>query len=92
MSRRTPLDLPPESPLLLIVFSRVPAAATAVLQGVVPLGGSKVETIERGPKGNKFGIKVTHPDFSAGRALILAAESADAQKSWLTTLQDCSRV
>ena len=43
-------------------------------------------------QGNKFGIKVTHPDFVAGRALILAADSADAQKSWLQALQDCSRV
>jgi hypothetical protein len=61
-------------------------------QGVIPLGGSKVELVERGPKGNKFGIKVTHPDFFAGRALVLAAESETGQKEWLDTLQDCSRV
>ena len=59
---------------------------------MIPLGGSKVELVERGPKGNKFGLKVTHPDFHAGRALILAAETADGQKQWKETLEDCSRV
>lgn len=61
-------------------------------QGVIPLGGSKVELIERGPKGCKFGLKVTHPDFLAGRALVLAAETADAQTQWKEALEDCSRV
>jgi hypothetical protein len=61
-------------------------------KGLVPLGGSKVETVERGPKGCKFGIKVTHPDFYAGRALVLAAESAESQEAWKKTLEDCSRV
>ena len=62
------------------------------MQGVLPLGGAKVELVERGPKGNKFGIKVSHPDFYAGRALILASENAEEQQKWLTALQDCSRV
>lgn len=61
-------------------------------KGVLPLGGAKVETVERGPKGCKFGIKVSHPDFYAGRALILSAETEESQKQWLTALQDCSRV
>jgi hypothetical protein len=71
--------------------SRVPFSVSHE-QGVIPLGGSKVEVVERGPKGNKFGIKVTHPDFFAGRALVLAAESETGQKEWMETLQDCSRV
>ncbi len=51
-----------------------------------------METIERGPRGTKFGLKVTHPDFTAGRALVLAADKEESQKLWLQTLNDCSRV
>jgi hypothetical protein len=62
------------------------------LQGVVPLGGCKVEKVERGPKGSKFGLKITHPDFYAGRQLILAADKEDDQEAWLKAINDCSRV
>lgn len=48
--------------------------------------------MDRGPKAARFGLRITHPDFYAGRMLILAAESADEQKAWLETLNDCSRV
>ena len=48
--------------------------------------------MERGPKGVKFGLKITHPDFTAGRQLILAAEKEEQQKEWLKALNDCSRV
>ena len=34
-------------------------------KGAIPLGGCKVDLVERGPKA-KFGIKITHPDFYAG--------------------------
>lgn len=61
-------------------------------KGAIPLGGCKVDLVERGPKGMKFGLRITHPDFYAGRMLVLAAESADEQKAWLDTLSDCSRV
>ena len=61
-------------------------------KGIIPLGGCKVEAVERGPKGAKFGIKVTHPDFLSGKLLVLAAESASEQTSWEKALNDCSRV
>lgn len=61
-------------------------------QGVIPLGGCKVELVERGPKGAKFGLKITSPDFYPGRMLILATDKEDDQKGWLQTLNDCSRV
>lgn len=61
-------------------------------KGVLPLGGAKVEATERGPKGGKFGIIITHPDFRAGRALVLSAETAESQAQWLQALKDCSRV
>jgi hypothetical protein len=49
--------------------------------------------VERGPKGSaKFGLRVTHPDFYAGRMLVLACDSLDDQKAWFDTLTDCSRV
>ena len=34
-------------------------------KGAIPLGGCKVDLVERGPKA-KYGIKITHPDFYAG--------------------------
>lgn len=61
-------------------------------KGVIPLGGCKVDLVERGPKGCKFGLRITHPDFYAGRMLILACETAEDQKAWLEVLTDCSRV
>lgn len=61
-------------------------------QGIVPLGGCKVEKVERGPKGGKFGLRITHPDFYAGRELILAQETAADQDAWLVALNNCSRV
>ncbi len=61
-------------------------------QGVIPLGGCKVEPVERGPRGSKFGIKITHPDFVAGKMLVLACDKEDDQKAWLRALTDCSRV
>ena len=51
-----------------------------------------METVERGPKGGKFGIKITHPDFYTGRALILSAETAESQAQWVAALNDCARV
>jgi len=48
--------------------------------------------VERGPKGTKFGLKITHPDFMAGKLLILSADSAVEQRSWEQSLNDCSRV
>jgi hypothetical protein len=62
------------------------------MQGVIPLGGCKVEPIERGPGKSKFGIKITHPDFVAGRSLVLAADKQEDQEAWISTLNDCSRV
>jgi WW domain/PH domain len=61
-------------------------------RGVIPLGGAHVEACERGPKGAKGGIQISHPDFYAGRKLILCAENAEAQKAWIESLTDCSRV
>jgi hypothetical protein len=61
-------------------------------KGVIPLGGCKVDLVDRGPKAYKYGLRITHPDFIAGRMLILAAETADEQKAWLESLTDCSRV
>lgn len=61
-------------------------------KGVIPLGGCKVDVVERGPKSFKWGLRITHPDFYAGRMLVLAAESEDDQKAWLISLGDCSRV
>ena len=69
-----------------------PTPPTPQPQGIVPLGGSKVEKVERGPKGSKFGLKITHPDFMAGRALVLSADNAASQTAWLATLQEASRV
>ena len=48
--------------------------------------------MERGPKGSKFGLKVTHPDFSSGKMLVLAAETAEDQALWMGALAECSRV
>ncbi len=59
---------------------------------MIPLGGCKVETIERGPRNSKFGLKITHPDFTSGRMLVLAAEKDEDHKAWLQALNDCSRV
>lgn len=61
-------------------------------KGVIPLGGCKVDLVERGPKASKLGLKITHPDFLAGRMLVLAAETEPEQKAWLEALNDCSRV
>lgn len=61
-------------------------------QGIIPLGGCKVESTKRGPKGASFGIKVTHPDFAAGKLLILACEAEDDARGWERALADCSRV
>lgn len=61
-------------------------------KGVIPLGGCKVDLVERGPKGSRYGLRITHPDFYAGRMLILASDSSDDQKGWLEVLNDCSRV
>lgn len=80
---------------LLYYAGSTPAGAAAFdtkPKGVIPLGGCKVDLVERGPKGFKFGLRITHPDFYAGKMLILAAESLDEQKAWLETLNDCSRV
>jgi len=68
------------------------AAHAALPLQAIPLGGCKVDLVDRGPKAARFGLRITHPDFYAGRMLILAAESADEQKAWLETLNDCSRV
>lgn len=51
-----------------------------------------MELVERGPKGSKFGLKISHPDFVAGRFLVLAAEKEEEQKAWEKALNDCSRV
>ena len=59
---------------------------------MIPLGGCKVEAVERGPGKSKFGIKISHPDFVAGRTLILASEKEDDQTGWIQALNDCSRV
>jgi hypothetical protein len=56
------------------------------------LGGSHVEEIERGPRGSKFGLKISHPDFPQGKVLVLAAEKKEEQALWLRALNDCSRV
>jgi hypothetical protein len=61
-------------------------------KGIIPLGGCKVELTPRGPSKGKFGLKITHPDFMAGKMLILAAEKEDDQKAWEQALTDCSRV
>ena len=70
----------------------VPRFCFFPLQGIVPLGGCKVEKVERGPKGGKFGLRITHPDFYAGRELILAQETSADQEAWLVALNNCSRV
>lgn len=62
------------------------------LQGVIPLGGCKVEKVERGPGKSKFGLKISHTDFVAGRTLVLAAEKEEEQAAWFQALNDCSRV
>lgn len=49
-------------------------------KGCIPLGGCKVDLVDRGPKGIRFGLRITHPDFFAGRLLILAAENEADQK------------
>ncbi|RYG52626.1 hypothetical protein EON67_00755 [archaeon] len=62
-------------------------------KGIIPLGGCKVDVVERGPKGlTSWGLRITHPDFYTGKLLILAAESEAEQKAWLEALTDCSRV
>ncbi len=61
-------------------------------KGCIPLGGCKVDCIERGPKDFNFGLRITHPDFFAGRQLVLTAEKKDEQTAWLEALTDCSRV
>lgn len=62
-------------------------------KGIIPLGGCKVDVVERGPKGlASWGLRITHPDFYTGKLLILAAESEAEQKAWLEALTDCSRV
>jgi hypothetical protein len=61
-------------------------------KGIIPLGGCKVDAVARGPNGKKFGLKITHPDFMAGKMLILAAETEADQKAWEQALNDCSRV
>jgi hypothetical protein len=67
-------------------------AISSGVQGIVPLGGCKVEKVERGPKGSKSGLQITHPDFYEGRMLILSAESAEDQEAWFVALNNCSRV
>lgn len=61
-------------------------------RGVIPLGGCNVEKVERGPAGTTFGFCISHPDFVAGRVLVLAAETEEDQKAWLTAIDECSRV
>ena len=61
-------------------------------KGLIPLGGCHVEEVARGPKGAKFGLKVSHADFPAGKVLVLAAEKKEDQALWLRALLDCSRV
>ena len=39
-------------------------------KGLIPLGGCHVEEVARGPKGTKFGLKVSHADFPAGKVLV----------------------
>lgn len=72
--------------------STVPVHFDTKPKGIVPLGGCKVEKVERGPKGGKVGLQITHPDFYEGRMLILAAESAEDQEAWFAALNNCSRV
>jgi myosin heavy subunit len=61
-------------------------------KGVIPLGGCTVDLVERGPGRTSFGVRIQHPDFYAGRALILAAETERDQIAWKDTLLNCSRV
>jgi len=61
-------------------------------KGVIPLGGCTVELVERGPGKSSFGLRIQHPDFYAGRALVLAGENGEEQIAWKETLQNCSRV
>ena len=61
-------------------------------KGIIPLGGCHVEEEARGPKGTKFGLKISHPDFPPGKALVLAAEKKEDQALWMKALLDCSRV
>jgi len=44
-------------------------------KGAIPLGGCKVDLVERGPKA-KYGIKITHPDFYAGAWLLARGAGA----------------
>ncbi len=61
-------------------------------KGIIPLGGCKVEKLQRGPQGGKFGLKISHPDFAAGKMLVLAAEKEEDQRGWEKAINDCSRV
>jgi hypothetical protein len=61
-------------------------------KGIIPLGGCKVEKLQRGPQGGKFGLKISHHDFAAGKMLVLSAEKEDDQRGWEKALNDCSRV
>lgn len=48
----------------------------------------------RGPKKGEInhGIKITHPDFLPGRALVLHAADAKDQQEWAEALRKCSTV
>ena len=61
-------------------------------KGALPLAGSGVERVYRGPPGSRWGLKVSHPALLAGRVLLLGTGSEEEQRAWEAALRDGARV